>query len=239
MKTNNFLLKYHKNNTSQNGEDGMIEEILRRLNITGGTVVDVGANDGKWFSNTFSLLQRGFDVYAIEVVSKKVQDMLNLKKEYPNLYPIHARVTTDKSSKHHINNIFKRFNIPNEVDFMSIDIDSIDAWVFEDLEVKPKFVVIEIGAYYYPLDMIWHNPLGNRTTNPPQNLTGFYPIYNIAKKKGYFLIGSSSINCFYLREDLLERLNCPEMTSVPELSNFNPSRLSAEDRHRWSVYEPN
>ena len=95
MKTNNELFKYAKNNTSQVGEDGIIEEILKRLNITSGDVLDIGASDGKWNSNTFTLLQRGFNVYAIER-SKSADKMFLLKETYPNLYPIKIGLTREK-----------------------------------------------------------------------------------------------------------------------------------------------
>jgi len=44
MKT---LLRYRKDYYSQNGEDGVIEEILKRIGIKQGYFVDVGAWDGK------------------------------------------------------------------------------------------------------------------------------------------------------------------------------------------------
>lgn len=233
--TNNKLYKYIKNNTSQYGEDGVIEEILKRLNITSGVVVDVGASDGKWFSNTFTLLQRGFDVYAIEK-NDNAKKMFELKKEYPNLYPIQIGVTTEKNSPSHINNILKTLGVPNEIDLISIDIDSIDTWVFEDLDRNPKVVVIEIEPRYYPLDMKYHNPKGDRKTNPPQNITGFGPTHKIAKEKGYFLIGHTISNLFYLRNDLIGKINSPELTDVEELTNFNPTYLTPEDKVKWEAH---
>lgn len=53
-----FLQRYARNVYSQNGEDGILEEILRRLGITGGWVVESGAWDGKHLSNTFALIER-------------------------------------------------------------------------------------------------------------------------------------------------------------------------------------
>jgi hypothetical protein len=237
MKPTNYLAKFKKNNTSQCGEDGVIEEILRLLNIDGGAVIDIGASDGKWHSNTFSLLQRGFDVYAIEA-SNNAKKMIVLQKEYPNLHPIQARVCIDKNSSNHINNIVNTLQVPTEVEFMSLDIDSIDPWVLQDIDRSPKFFVTEIEPRYYPLDNIWHNIDGNQITDPPQNLTGFGPMYKVAKAKGYTLVGQTSQNLFFLRNDLIEKLNCPEITSVHELSNFDPSYLKKEDKKRWAEYIP-
>jgi hypothetical protein len=52
------LSKYRKNYFSQNGEDGVLEEILSRLDIKSGWCVEFGAWDGKTFSNTFQRLSR-------------------------------------------------------------------------------------------------------------------------------------------------------------------------------------
>lgn len=237
MITINHLLNYKKNNTSQYGEDGMIEEILRRLDINTGVVVDIGANDGKWYSNTYSLLERGFTVYGVEANTAKYKDMCKLKNQFPNLHPIHAKITTDKESPSHINNILKKYNIPDDIDFMSIDIDSIDAWVFEDLSVLPKFVVIEVESSHYPLDMIWYDPNFKNSGKTGKNGTSFLPIYKIAKNKGYHLVGHSNINSFYVRNDLIKTLNYPEATDVCEFSNFYPNRLNKVNFEKWKNWD--
>lgn len=238
MKTNNELFKYAKNNTSQVGEDGIIEEILKRLNITSGDVLDIGASDGKWNSNTFTLLQRGFNVYAIEK-SKSADKMFVLKETYNNLYPIKIGLTKEKESDNHINKVLDMLKVPKDLVFMSLDIDSIDPWVLQDIDRKPIFFCCEIEPRYYPLDMIWHNPIGNKDTNPPQNLTGFGPMYKIAKEKGYTLICTTIQNLFFLRNDMLKALNSPEVTDVDDLTNFNPKYLSPDNKKRWLAYERN
>jgi len=54
--TNLFYKTYAKNVHSQNGEDGIIEEILKRLDIKNGYVCEFGAWDGIHLSNTFNLV---------------------------------------------------------------------------------------------------------------------------------------------------------------------------------------
>jgi hypothetical protein len=140
-------------------------------------------------------------------------------------------------SDYHINKILDTLGVPQQVEFINIDIDSIDALVFKDINRDAKLVVIETEPRYYPLDDIWHNPDGTRETNPPQNLTGFYPMYKIAKNKGYHLIGQASQNLFFLKQELLPKLECPEITEVPELTNFDPKYLSPIDKARWKNFE--
>ena len=49
--------KFKKNIYSQNGEDGIIEELIKRLEIKNLEVCEFGAWDGKLYSNTFNLVK--------------------------------------------------------------------------------------------------------------------------------------------------------------------------------------
>jgi hypothetical protein len=56
-----YLNKFGKNKYSQNGEDGIIEIILSKLNIYNFDkclCVEFGAWDGKLYSNTFNLVEK-------------------------------------------------------------------------------------------------------------------------------------------------------------------------------------
>ena len=74
--TNRFYNTYSKNVYSQNGEDGIVEELLKRLNITNGWVCEFGAWDGIHLSNTFNLVKKGFNAVFIEGDVNKYSDLL-------------------------------------------------------------------------------------------------------------------------------------------------------------------
>src|SRR6185437_11729185 len=54
--TNNYLGRFAKTVTSQDGEDGVLAEIFARLKIERGWCVEFGAWDGKFHSNTWDLV---------------------------------------------------------------------------------------------------------------------------------------------------------------------------------------
>jgi hypothetical protein len=61
MNTDN-LEKYKYDTYSQNGEDGILEEVFKRLGLDEFNkfwVVEFGAWDGKHLSNTFNLIKKG------------------------------------------------------------------------------------------------------------------------------------------------------------------------------------
>ncbi len=77
MFTNNFYNQYQSNVYSQNGEDGVIEELLKCLEIDNGWVCEFGAQDGKHLSNTFRLIEtKRFNGVFIEGDSEKFKDLL-------------------------------------------------------------------------------------------------------------------------------------------------------------------
>ena len=42
-----------------------------------------------------------------------------------------------------VNEVFKKYKVPKYLDFLSIDIDGMDYWVWKALKWKPKVVCIE------------------------------------------------------------------------------------------------
>jgi hypothetical protein len=89
------LNKYKKNIHSQNGEDGIIQEILIRLNIKNDLnswCCEFGACDGIRLSNTFFLVKKGWKAVYIESDRNYYYKLLNTASEYKNIYPINSLV---------------------------------------------------------------------------------------------------------------------------------------------------
>ena len=200
MYTNLFYNKYNKNIHSQNGEDGIIEELLKRLEINTGWVCEFGAWDGIYLSNTFNLVQKQFNAVFIEGDKDKYKDLLKTVETYPNIIPVNAFIehnNTDNS----LDNILKQTNIPIDFDILSIDIDSYDYQVWKSLEIyKPKIVIIEINS-----SIKVNNEVHIHTPDKYQG-TSFKPTYNLGIEKGYTFILHTG-NMFFIRNDLFDKLD--------------------------------
>jgi hypothetical protein len=92
MYTNSFYKKYAYNVHSQNGEDGIIQELLNRLKISSGWVCEFGAWDCIKLSNTFNLIKNGFNGVLIEGDARKYKDLLKTVNKNPNIHAINAYV---------------------------------------------------------------------------------------------------------------------------------------------------
>ena len=197
---NFFYEKFKKNFYSQNGEDGIINEILNILDIKNGWVCEFGAWDGVHFSNTFNLVRKGFNAVYIEGDKKKYKDLLLTCEKYPNITPINAFIDHIKHSDNTLDQLLSITEIPRDFLLISIDIDSFDYQVWRSLQnYKPIIVIIEINSKVFPLDKNHiHKPYKYQGT-------AFYPTYMLGLEKGYkFFLHTG--NMFFIRCDYFKNL---------------------------------
>lgn len=184
-----MILEHRKNVYSQNGEDGVIEYLLDKLKIESGTCCEFGAWDGKHLSNTFNLTKdRKWKSLYIESDEEKYNDLLETCKEYPNIVPVHSFVTGDNLDDLIINNGF-----PEDLDILSIDVDSIDYDIWKGLKkVRPKLVIIEPSN---------STPLWEKCTKYDGNGASPFLIKELAREKGYTFLCTTG-NLFFIRDDI-------------------------------------
>src|SRR5687768_11564360 len=75
-----WLLGRQRNDTSQFGEDGLIEAVLDRIGETNRWCFEVGAADGLFFSNTKRLRDAGWNCILIEANAEQA----NICKQFAN-----------------------------------------------------------------------------------------------------------------------------------------------------------
>lgn len=212
----NNLIYYGYNIYSQNGEDGILEEVNRRLGIDKNKekfCVEFGAWDGKHLSNTFNLIKKGWKGVYIEGDKKKYLDLLKTSKKYPNITPVNKFVSINPESRNSLDVILKDFKIPRDFDILSIDIDSFDLEIWLSLnEYIPKIIIIEINSAYPPGIIKWHS---DKYRNSSGN--SFSATLNVGIDKGYSLICHCG-NMIFLRNDLKDKININEkFFNYPEL----------------------
>jgi hypothetical protein len=185
---------------SQNGEDGVIAEIVRRAGAPGRYFVEVGAGDGiECNCATLTDLAgwRGLFIEGSDV------GMDPLRRKYgpnPRVQTLKAMVTPDT-----VDDLLAAQGIPDEPDLFSIDVDGTDYWIWQALERhRPRLVVVEYNASLPP---------GRRLVQPgddgPWDGTDFYgasidAFVALGAEKGYRHVHCdlTGNNAFFVRDDL-------------------------------------
>lgn len=135
-----FLNKYAGNVHSQNGEDLITSECLRRMGIKAGHAVEIGGNDGLWMSNTRYLIEQGWSGLFVEYDYN-----LHLKSKQNWANNPRVRHQCSKVDERNINAF-----VDETCDLLSLDTDGSDYLIFAGLIAKPKIVIIEIDSALAP-----------------------------------------------------------------------------------------
>lgn len=193
------LLLYRENIFSQNGEDGVLKEILTRLEIKNGSFCEFGAWDGIHLSNTYNLVKENWSGVYIEGDSNKFKSLLETKEKHPNqLTCINKYVSTEGQDS--LDSILKTTSLDSDFDVLSIDIDSYDYQVWRSLKhYNPKIVIIEINSG------LGGEVLQIHTVDENDNVvlqgSSYASTLNLGKQKGYTCIYHYG-NMIFLRNDL-------------------------------------
>ena len=120
---------------SQNGEDGLLESLFKRIGTTNKVFVEIGVGDGTE-NNTRKLAGEGWKGRWLSMPPVKcVPEEVEL---------VEAKVTAEN-----VNGLLE--GLPNEIDLLSIDIDGNDYWVWKAIErVSARAVIIEYNAMLQP-----------------------------------------------------------------------------------------
>ena len=204
------LKKYRKNIYSQNGEDGVLEEILQRLNIRTGWFVEFGAWDGKHLSNTYRLLEQGWRGIYIEGDKDKYQKLIQNMEPFPDRVELINQYVEPKGS-HTLDNLLTSTEIPQEFEVLSIDVDSCDWQIWEGLQnYSPIVVIIEINS---------NIPVGIHQTHRGKQIQGssFSATVELGSNKGYAAVCHTG-NLFFVKKSVVSLLKLPEIEiQYPEL----------------------
>lgn len=193
---------------SQNGEDGIVAALFKYIKPTSRFCVEFGAYDGVTGSNTYLLRLQGWGALLLDR-GYEIPEM-NLHKEH---------ITAEN-----ITQLFDKYQVPHNLDLLSIDIDYNDFYVWKAIDVKyqPAVVLIEYNSSLLPTEdkVVKYRPfyIGDGTNYFGASILA---LYKLGRSKGYSLVYADKIgvNLFFVRDDLIKQhhLHFKDMNDVEKL----------------------
>jgi hypothetical protein len=188
---------------SQNDEDGIIQEIFRRIGTANRTFIEFGVQNG-FECNTAKLLVEGWRGLWLEASSKSVAEIFSNFQPHLSSGALSVVETTVIAAN--IDASFEKAGFGGEIDLLGIDIDNNDYWVWKAINsIRPRVVVIEYNCSLRPpLSLVV--PYSENATWPGGNYFGasLNALVSLGRAKGYRIVGCcfAGVNAFFVREDL-------------------------------------
>ena len=218
------LIPYGFKVYSQNDEDGILQEIFRRIGIKTKTFIEFGVGDGLENNSLYLLLQgwKGLWIEGNKENSKKIFKGLKSLINEGQLILVKAFV-----NRENINTIISTHITKPQIDLLSIDIDGNDYHLFDAIQViEARVVVIEYNAKFKPpiAFCVDYNPkLCWKGDDYFGSSLKFLELQ--MKKKGYSLVGCSlsGVNAFFVKTKLLKQSFLAPYTAE---KHYQPQRYS-------------
>ncbi|MDO8527703.1 MAG: hypothetical protein Q7T03_08460 [Deltaproteobacteria bacterium] len=219
---------------SHQGEDGITQEIFKRLKIEEGCYVEFGATDGISASNTFGLLLKSWRGVYIEGDTNYFKILMeNMRQDTfkgiknasgdsipfsPEVFRILEENIVKKKRVECIETFLSlepgatledalsQTNLPRDIDLMSIDIDGNDYWIWQSLNnYQPKVVVVEYNYSFHPHESKTIPYNSQHQTDGSINFgASAMALYQLAKQKGYTLVANTYSNLFFIRNEYIQ-----------------------------------
>lgn len=189
---------------SQVGDDGIIEEIFRRIGTTHPYFIEFGVEDGTETNSTY-LLHKGWKGLWIDGSEKNIAAIHQSCRKViqrGDLKAVQAFITAENIEK-----LFDQARVPVEPDLLSIDIDRNDYHVWKAIQkYRPRVVVIEYNAIFRPgCEFVIEYDASAMWDGSGHTGASLESLCRLGAEKGYKLVACcfAGVNAYFVREDVM------------------------------------
>jgi hypothetical protein len=208
---------------SYGNEDKIIQDLLGKIQYRNKFVVDIGAGDGEYMSNSYALFKAGWEGLGVEWNGKQFAKLAYRYSGFSGSRLLRARVTPNN-----VLDLLAACEVPSEFAFLSLDIDSYDHFVLEKLLTiyRPSLICAEINEKIPP-------PLQFTATFQDSGAWGqdhFYGqsvcmLEDLGKRNGYDLVRLEYNNAFLIRHEL------NSIATIAAADAWRQGYVDRRDRH--------
>ena len=196
---------------SQWGEDGIIQKLIRHLDLPNKTFVEFGVEDFRESNCRFLLMHNNWRGLVIDGSAEHILSIGKLSITWRH----HLDAVCAFIDRDNINSLLTRSRFGDDIDILSIDIDGVDYWILDAIQsCSPRILIVEYNAIF-GIDRAITVPYDPRFSRTEKHFSNLYfggslaAFHYLASLRGYSLIGTNSVgsNAFFVRNDQLT--NCP------------------------------
>ena len=222
-----------KDDRSQDGENKIINYIFNNLNITPKYAVEFGAGSvgSARFPNGTAMIQ-WFNLLCdceclfFEVNKRKINKSDPRFREMMKIEPINAS---------NVNEIYKKYNVPEDLDINIIDVDGQDFWIWKNLNYNAKVVLIEFNSFLgYEQSVTMHQDDNHwewRDTNCTYFGASIEAFKRLGESKGYSLVYRTKRNLVFVQNKYVK--NSFDTKEIYDLQGCTEKRQTFKKEQKW------
>lgn len=211
---------------SQNGEDGIIQYLIKSLRLKHVKFVEIGTQDYTESNTRYIFETMRCDGLIIDPL-KNLEILV--KKNIPNFWKNNLTILNKNATPETINFLLESNNFQNDIDLFSLDIDGIDYWIIKKLKKNlSKIFIAEYNPYFGPeLEITVPNINNfNRKSYHYSSLCWGVSLKSLIKimiEKNYTFVGSNNFrnNAFFISNDYIDKIKLkkPDLNNLFELTD--------------------
>lgn len=191
---------------SQWGEDGLIQFLIRNLDVSNETFIEFGVEDFSESNCRFLMMKDFWSGYIVDGAPENVKRIISSNFYWRSLLRAECAFVT----RENVDELLLRSGFWPNPGILSIDIDGNDYHLFESLSNwRPSIYIFEYNSVFglQPLT-VPYDPAFVRSQKHYSNQyygAGLAAFCYLADQRGYALVGCNKAgnNCFFVRRDLL------------------------------------
>lgn len=200
---------------SQWGEDGILQHLLRHVNIPRKIFVEFGVETYVEANTRWLLTAHGWSGLIMDGSEENIQTI----RRDPIYWQHNLKALQTFITRENIDSLIRGQGIEGEIGLLSVDIDGVDYWVWEAIQcISPALVVAEYNALFGPVRRVTVPYDAAFTRAKAHHSCVYYgaslaALAALGRRKGLALVGCNSAgnNAFFVRRDLLPP-GLPELT---------------------------
>ncbi len=214
---------------SQWGDDGIIQWLIRNLDIQNKIFVEFGVGNYRESNTRFLMMNNNWSGLVMDSSKRNVAQIVNSEYFWKyTLLALAAFIDVDN-----INSLLSSTGLDKDVGLLHIDLDGNDYWVWREINnISPTIVILEYNSLF-GIDRsitVPYDSLFQRTREHYSNLyfgASLRALCQLSAEKGYSFIGCNSAgnNAYFVRNDKINnKVGKVSPEKGFEISKFRESR---------------
>lgn len=208
LMTSNVFNDYEFKIFSQFGDDGLIQYLIKNIDIQNETFIEFGVEDYLESNTRFLLMNNNWRGFVMDGSAKNMENLKH--QDWFWMYDLCCKAVF--IDKFNINSLLSETKFEN-IGLLNIDLDGNDYWILETLDLStlnPSILILEYNSVFGK-DRAITVPYDKDFIRNEKHYSNLYwgaslkALEKLASEKGYALVGSNSTGCnaFFVRKDLL------------------------------------